>query len=468
VAVELFGLAIANVAYATVGVAAFVAGGWIVPAEPATWRRVGAAYLFGIAVLVVPSSYLALAGIPVGWSALLIGLAAAGLAIRRVGLVRTLPRPRLGSPTPEAVAAAALTIVALVVLGYAFRAFVVRPLVEYDAWAIWAVKARLLYQDPSAAPAALRSGLYGQSSYPLALPTLQALGFGAMGRFDGTAIGAQFAWLAFGFVAALWSILERHARPTAIALAAAAIVVAPQILYQLLTHYADVPLGLFVGLGVAAGAAWTARPDGDGWLLACSVGFLGFAGLTKSEGLLFAAAAAVALLAAQVGGRDRWRPALVAVGALAAVVVPWRLYCSAYGLTTPDYDLANALKIGYLRSHSDRVGPTVREVWRQLQNTHSWGYLVAAIAAAVVTGLVAGRWRVTAYVVVWLALASAGLVLIYWISTLPTTSNLTNSSYRTIVSLFVGGISALPLLIAPRGARGERELDGEDGTLTGR
>ena len=465
-ALELIGLAIANVAYAMVGVAAFVAGGWIVPADPATWPRLGAAYLFGIAVLVVPSSYLALAGIPVGWSALVVGLAAAALAIRRVGLPRTVPRLRPGRPSAEGVVAAALTLAALVVLGYSFRAFVVRPLVEYDAWAIWAVKARLLYQAPGAAPAALRSGLYGQSSYPLALPALQALGFGAMGRFDGTAIGAQFAWLAFGFVAALWSILERRARPIAIALAVAAIVVAPQILFQLLTHYADVPLGLFVGLGVAAAAAWTARPDGDGWLLACSVGFLGFAGLTKSEGLLFAVAAAVALLAAQVGRRDRLRPALLAVGALAAVIGPWRLYCSAYGLSTPDYDLANAVKIGYLRSHSDRVGPTVRELWRQLQNTHSWGYLVAAIAAALVTGLVAGRWRVTAYVAVWLALAWGGLVVIYWISTLPTTSNLTNSSYRTIVSLFVGGISALPLLIAPLGA-GERELDGEDGALTG-
>jgi hypothetical protein len=467
VTVELIGLAIANAAYAVVGVAAFVAAGWVTPAEPSTWGRVGAAYLFGIAVLVIPSSYLALAGIPVGWSTLVVGLAAAALAFRRVGLPRRLPWPRPGRPSIEALAAAGITAVALVVLGYAFRAFIVRPLVEYDAWAIWAVKARLLYDDPGGAPAALRSGLYGQAPYPLALPTLQALGFGAMGRFDATAIGAQFAWLAFGFVAALWSVLARHARATAIALAVAAVVVAPQMLYQLLTHYADVPLGLFVGLGVAAGAAWTARPDGDGWLLACSVVFLGFAGLTKSEGLLFAAAGALALLAAQVGGRGRWRPALVAVAGLAAILAPWRLYCAAYGLSTPDYDLGNASNIDYLRSSSDRVGPTVHELWRQLVHTQSWGYLVAAIVVGLATGLVGRRWRATAYVVVWLGLASAGLVLIYWISTLPTSSNLSNSSYRTIVSLLVGGTSALPLLIAPRGAGGERELDGEDGALAG-
>jgi hypothetical protein len=40
----------------------------------------------------------------------------------------------------------------------------------------------------------------------------------------------------------------------------------------------------------------------------------------------------------------------------------------------------------------------------------------------------------------------------YWISVLPTDHNLTNSSYRTIVSLLVGGASLVPLLVLPRGA----------------
>jgi hypothetical protein len=451
VGLELAGLAVANVAYLLVGTAAFVAGGWVKLDRPATWRRLGAAYLFGIVVLVVPASYLALLRIPVGLSALLIGLVIVALAVRRVGVPR-LPRLRgIGMPSADALAGAAITAVALVVLGYAFRTLLIRPLVEYDAWAIWAPKARLLYQDASAAPSALRTGRYGQAPYPLALPTLQALGFGAMGRFDGTLIGAQFAGLTFGFVAALWSLLDRRARPFAIALAAAAVVAAPEILFQLLTHYADVPLGLFVGLGVAAAAAWTARPDGDGWLLVCSVAFLAMAGLTKSEGVLFAVAGALALLVAQAGHgwQARWRPALVAVAALAAILAPWRLYCSAYGLSTSDYDLANVANVGYLRDHADRLGPIVRELWHQLEAAQSWGYLVAAIGVGVASGAIGHRWRSTAFAAVWLAAASGGLVLVYWVSTLPTSSNLTNSSFRTIVSLLVGGTSLLPLLIAP-------------------
>lgn len=449
-AVELAGLAVANVAYFVVGVAAFVAGGWVSPARSVTWRRVGAAYMLGIVVVVVPASYLALFGVPVGVGAAVAGLAAIALAARRVGLPRQLARARLPRPSAEQLAALAVTGVALVVLGYAFRAFVVRPLVDFDAWAIWAPKARLLYQDPGAAPAAIRSGLYGQSPYPLALPTLQALGFGSMGRFDGALIGAQFAALAFGFVAALWALLERRARPLAISLCAAAIVVAPQFLFQLLTHYADVPLGLFIGLGVAAAAAWTVSPD-DGWLLACAVAFIGMGALTKSEGTLFAVAAAIALLATQVGPawRTRLRPALVAVGAIALILLPWQIYCAAYHLKTSDYNLSDAVSLGYLREHSDRLGPVLRELGKQLTVTHQWGYLVFAVAAGVFTGALARRWRATAFAVVWLALAFAGLVLIYWISTLPTSSNLTNSSFRTIVSLLVGGTALLPLLIAP-------------------
>jgi hypothetical protein len=451
VTVELIGLAIANVAYFVVGAAAFAVGGWVSPLNSVSWRRLGAAYLFGIVVLVVPASYVALLGVPVGLTALLVGLAVVGLAVWRVGLPRRLPRPSIGRPSLELLVGGAITAVALVLLGYSFGAFVVRPLVDFDSWAIWAVRARVLYQDAAAAPGALRSGRYGQAPYPLALPTLQALGFGAMGRFDGAVIGAQFAGLAVGFVAALWSLLERRARPIAIGLAVAAIVAAPQLLFQLLTHYADVPLGLFVGLGVAAAAAWTSRPDRDGWLLACAVAFLGMAGLTKSEGLMFAVAGALALLVAQIGPgwKARIRPALVAVAALAAILAPWQIYCAAYGLKTDGYSLANVVNIGYLRAQSHRVGPILRELWIQLEISKHWGFLVVAVALAIATGLVGRRWRATTFAVVWLGLGFAGLVLIYWVSTLPTSSNLTNSSFRTIVSLLVGGTALIPLLIAP-------------------
>ena len=444
-AVELAGLLVVNAAYAVVGVA------FLAALDLATWPRLGVALPLGLVVLVVPASYVALLGVPVGVTATCVGVAVVAVAVWRTKVWRAFPQlPRLPRPGAGGIVALVLAAVIVVLLGYAFRTFAVTPLFSWDAWAVWTAKARLLYVDPSIAPAALRSGSYGQTPYPIGLPTIEALGFGAMGRYDGTLIGVQFLLLAASYPLALWSILRGYARSWVVVLTALAIVGAPQILFQLLTHYADVPLGLFVGLGLAAGAAWFAGP-GEPWLLVPFAAFLGMAGITKSEGFLFALAGAIVFAGAAVLTRDRgrWRGAAIGSGGVLAVILPWRVYCMAYGLTTPDYDLNHIFDIGYLRAHSSRVGPVVHELWRQAAAQNKWALLSWAILLALAAGLVAGRWRVAGFAVAWLVLSSAGLVILYWASNLPLAGNLDNTSYRTIVSLLIGGASIAPLLLFP-------------------
>jgi hypothetical protein len=440
VATELAGLLVVNLAYAAVGAAALAAF------ELLTWRRLGVALPLGIAVVVIPTTYVALLGIPVGITATVVGVAVVAAAVWRTRLWRNLPSlPPWRRPSIPALLIGGVLAVLLL---YAARTFAVRPLIEWDAWGIWTAKARLLYVDPSAAPAALRSGNYGQTPYPIALPTLEALGFGAMGQYDPTLIGVQFILLAMAFPLALWSLLRPYARSWVIALVALAIVGAPQILYQLLTHYADVPLALFVGLGLAAGAAWTVGA-GERWLLVCFAVFLGVAGLTKSEGFLFALVGALALVVSALVTRVRIRPALAGAGGVLALVLPWRIYCSAYGLNTPDYDLGHVTSVSYLRAHTDRVGPVVRELWRQLTAQNKWGLAVWVILLALLAGLLARRWGALVFAGTWLGVSSIGLVMLYWVSTLPLESNITNTSYRTIVSLLVGGAAVAPLFIFP-------------------
>ncbi len=452
---ELTGLALANLGYFAVGLAALVAAG-AVGGDRGGWYRAGAAYPLGIVVVVVPASYVALFGVPVAITAVVIGsLVVLAAAVRTRAWRRVGPfRGRVRRPGLDGALGGALFVVLAVLLVYAARTFAVRPDIEWDSWAVWLAKARLLYADPGAAPAALRSGNYGRTPYPLGFPTFEALGFKAMGRYDSTAIGLQLLLLACGFPLALWSLLRNHARSSMIAVVSIALLGAPQFLYQLLTRYADVPLGLFVGLGVAAGAAWLVGRPQESWLLGCFAAFLGMAGVTKSEGFLFALAGCVALAVGVVSTRDRTlvRPAAKAVGAVLVLIVPWQLYCSAYGLSTPDYNLADAVSPSYLGAHTDRVEPAAHEIWVQLGKTGSWGLLVWVILLALVVGLLARRWVLLAFTATWLGLATAGLLIIYWISTLPLGSNLTNSSYRTIVSLLVAGAAVVPLFVFPRPA----------------
>ena len=443
-AVELAGLLVVNAAYAVVGAAALACFRWL------SWPRLGVSLPLGLVLVTIPASYVGLLGVPVGLTATVVGTLIVALAVW-IARPRSLPaRPRLSRPGVAGAVALGLAAVLAVLLGYASRTFAVRPLLDWDSWAVWTAKARLLYDDASTAPAALRSGNYGQTPYPIGLPTVEALGFGAMGQYDGTLIGVQFVVLAIAFPLALWSLLRRHARSWLIVLVAIATVGAPQMLYQLLTHYADVPLGLFVGLGLAAGAAWLSG-RGEPWLLLCFVAFLGMAGLTKSEGFLFALAGGIALGVGALLTHERRRIAgvLWAVGGLLAVILPWRVYCSVYGLSTPDYDLKHAADLSYLAHHRDRVAPVVRELWDQLTISTKWGWLTWVILLALVAGLAAARWTITAFAAVWVALSALGLVVLYWASNLPLDSHLTNTSYRTIVSLLIGGAALTPLLVFP-------------------
>ena len=116
-----------------------------------------------------------------------------------------------------------------------------------------------------------------------------------MGAFDGTLIHVQLALLAFGFAAALWTLLRERV-PAALAGAAIlAIVAADSTLRQLAGNLADIPLAFFVALGVVALARMLL--DADAALLPFAAVMLGAATLTKPEGLLFAAAALVPFVA---------------------------------------------------------------------------------------------------------------------------------------------------------------------------
>jgi hypothetical protein len=62
--------------------------------------------------------------------------------------------------------------------------------------------------------------------------------------------------------------------------------------------------------------------------------------------------------------------------------------------------------------------------------------------------LVLRRFRVAAFGAAWLVLSFAGLVAVYWISTNPIKSHLTDSADRTVNSLVFGGALLVPLLLA--------------------
>jgi hypothetical protein len=444
-------LVFANLCMAAIGGALLVVAGFV-DKRRSTWPRLGAAYLVGIAAVVIPAMYLGLAGVAIGWTSL-------SLVAACLGVVAWLRLRAATAPTPEGVAgsrqmrpaqigAAVLTLAAVATLLHFGRAIAVRPLLESDGWAVWALKARVLFETPDAAAETLRLPWYGPPHYPLAMPILEALGARSIGRFDGALIDLQLLGLVIACVGAIWATTRTYVHSTVAAATLLAVLAAPQFLGQLWTNYVDVPLATVMAVAVASSARWLAGGARETWFLPVVVGSLSLAGLLKNEGLLFAIACCIALAsAAAVLGWRPLRASLLAGASFAAVVLPWRIYAAVHDLRTADYQLSNLLDVSYLAEQSHRVRPAASELLSEITDSGRWGPLWIVIVLGIAAGLLGNRRLPALFAGIWVALAFGGLLLTYWISVLPLENDLSNSSYRTVATIVIAGTAVVPVLL---------------------
>jgi len=413
----------------------------IAPDRIALLERLPLAYPIGVAATGIIAAHLALIDVPLGLVELVV-LAAVilFLGLRRVRGASTSYRLLLAEPLWGRLVGAGALAIALVLLAQAWTTYEIRPLLEWDGWAIWGTKSRALYEFGGATGPVFTSDVYLPLQHPLLLPSLDAIDFRAMGTYDPTLVHVQLALLAFGFLLGFVSLLRDRVPLALVGASALAVVSAEPVLKQLSTSLADVPLAFFVALGLVGAGRWLA--SGERWALVAGTLFLGAAALTKSEGLFFALAALLAL--APFAWSKRLELGL-ATGAVVAIVLPWRLFVSLRDLPLVEYRFRDAVSPGYLSDHADRVGPAVGGLGGELFSGE-WGLLVPLFIAAVAAAVLARHYALAGFAVLWTALAFGGLVLVYWISTIPIDLALVWSGNRTIVTVVVGAAALAPLL----------------------
>jgi hypothetical protein len=444
---------LANLAYALLGVGLAASLGVFDRRESVVVTGLISGAL-GIATIGLVASYAALAGVAVTPTAMAV-LVVVALAAGAWRLRQRRPWRSRGPASPprrlslDRVLGLVPALAIAAVLLAAARTMVVKPLVEWDGWVLWATKARVLYERPGEAAEILRDPFYGAPSYPLGLPALEATTMRAVGSFDSALVDLQLLILVAAALAGIWALLSAVAHPLLIGVCLLAPLASPQLVYQLTTNFADVPLAFLIALGLVAGAVWVAAERREPWYLVCFAVFLGFAAWTKNEGLVFALAAVAALLAVTLVERRGRLAALAGALGFALLAAPWRIYASVHGLRTYDYDLASFADVAFLRDRSDRIIPAGEELLSEMTSVGAWGASVAAIVLGVATALLSSRRLVGVYAAVWLTLSFCGLVATYWISNHRLETDLENSSYRTILTLLVGGLCLLPALLQP-------------------
>jgi hypothetical protein len=411
------------------------------------WRklagvRLGLAYLAGVAFVGVLAAELVLIQVSLG----LVELTLLALVLGATAFLRR-PRSSMREDGKRDLVGFAPLAALVVLLGYALVAVGRRPLLEFDGWAIWGMKARALYQLGGTDNAVFTTAAYPPLQHPLLYPSLEAIGFRAIGAFDPALFHVQLVLMGAAFSFALLDLLASRVPLLIAGLVTLAIISASGTVQQLASGLADVPLAFFVALGVVALGRWLDTDETS--MLRCAALFLGAAALTKSEGALFALAAAVALLGTLgVWDRGRLARAGLAMAVVVAVLVPWRIFIAAHDLPNPEYSLGNATDPGYLSDHADRVGPAASGLADRIAGGR-FGFLLALILLGLAAALVSRRYREVAFAGAWLALSFLGLVLVYWISNVPVDLTLVWSGDRTVTAIVLGGAALAPLLAAP-------------------
>jgi hypothetical protein len=439
---SLLGLLAANVLYFAVGV-----GLLPILRIARTWAEVLArlplAYLLGVACASIVAAHLALIEVPLGLAELVV---LAGLVLlvawRRLRGTATSDSLLLArEPAWSTAVGAVAFVLCAVLLVHAWRTFEIRPLLEWDGWAIWGTRARALYEFGGATGPVFTTQEYLPLQHPLLLPALEAMDFRVMSAFDPTLIHVQLLLLAVGFLAAFATLLRDFVPDYVIGLVALALLAAEPVLKQLSTNMADVPLALFVGLGLAGLGRWLVTDET--WPLVAGAAFLAAATLTKNEGAMFVL---VAFVAAVPAARGRLRTLGLAALGVALVLFPWRLNVALRDLPLVEYDLSNALSPSYLSDHSDRVSPAARGLAEEIF-TLDWGVLPLVFAVGLVAAIVARRYAVAAFGALWVTLAFLGLLVVYWISTIPIGLALVWSGDRTIITVVVGATTLAAVLV---------------------
>ena len=218
-------------------------------------------------------------------------------------------------------------------LGFVALLAVGRPLMIWDSWVTWGMKARLIFEAN-----AIPTGVWGDPTraatlleYPLLVPLTQAWLYVWLGAADdrlaGLAAVATFAAL----VAIVYAGLRGGGASQLVALAGATYVATMSAVAGLAgLVFADVPLGL---LALVAGVYLVRWLDGGppGALLVAAVAAGGLA-WTKTEGLVLLILLIVAMLLVRGARPGAWRAAPVLALAGLAIAGPWLAFVAWHGI----------------------------------------------------------------------------------------------------------------------------------------
>jgi 4-amino-4-deoxy-L-arabinose transferase-like glycosyltransferase len=296
-------------------------------------------------------------------------------------------------------ALAAYLTAAVVVHALAF------PIFEWDAFAIWGLKAKVLFHESLRSDPGYfqdRSLSFSHLDYPPLTSLLTGGVYGALGRVDDRLgkVLLPVLYIALGlttFTALRWKLDRTRA-----AFLAALMMALPPCVRWAGSGNADVALTLFYGVSVYFTARWAA--SGEAADLAIVVLTSAFAALTKNDGLGLALLNGLAVVLSLP--RRHWRAraglVLLALAGAGVLLAPWTIWNWTVPRTHEDYGAR--LSIASVFQNLPRLPIVIRAFAAETTAVATWGALWLLLILAAALGWRAFRERHV--IVVWSLLAA--------------------------------------------------------------
>jgi hypothetical protein len=398
-------------------------------------------------ILLPPAAY---------WQFLIEGILGCALLIFLVFTsFQILRSPEVRNPAPErkGLSHAAIYVVLLASLGFAFATFwhiaSQRPHGGWDAWAIWNMRARFLYRGGEYWRDAFSIIGWSHPDYPLLLPSSVV----RVWRYMGSESTAGPTFLAgvftFGTLAVLvWSLDILVGRPQG---GLAGLVLLSQYLFVQwgASQYADVPLGFYILLAnvILRLPSNSGRRFGNAALAGVSTGFAAWA---KNEGMLFIVAMGISLVVLR-GFQGERKNGLQRIAGFLAGLVPVAGVIAIFkiGLAPPG-DIINAQTVGFIwqkLSDWERIETVLRSLGGVVASNYP-AFLFLLIYAYLV-GAGTGRERRIGVVEVLTSLSVMliGYSLVYVITPRPLQQHIDTSLRRLLVQLWPTLVLAIFLFL---------------------
>lgn len=350
--------------------------------ETTRLERLGLAFPAGVGVVTFVMALMDLAGMPLSPPALLAAaaivtavLAALLLATKRGKALEALRRPA---------DAGSFNLVWLLLLAFAvwleyanFRKCIYFPVYDTDSLNAFDTMGFVAAQEHTYGGMSLFDGgyvpkMHGPGSPMVYFPLLQ-LSYAYVYALGAETSKAVPAFMFLSFLVAFYAAVRRSASPTAAMAATLLVLMTPEMTAFSSLSGTNVVQAAYASLGVIYVLAWIESREAKyvrigSLLLACNL-------WSRAEGIVFIAAAGLAVLCACVRKKD-FRPLLPVVLALAPAAV-WMIYTRRFGMTAESFVITHPFFDG------EKASAIARGAAALLTNTQYYGWTFPALGLAV-------------------------------------------------------------------------------------